>query len=274
MGHLLHLTPTTRAIETDGLPGDERTQQARPSELRKRILVIDVGGTNVKVLAAGALEPRKTPSGRKLTPSKMIESVRALAEDWQYDAVSIGFPGLVGKSGPICEPGNLGKGWVGFDWAAALERPVKVANDAAMQALGSYEGGRMLFLGLGTGVGAALIAEHSILPLEIGDLPWQKERTTIGDVLSREGLRRQGLRAWRRAVDVVACRLMKMFVADYVVLGGGNAKKLKQLPHGMRLGHNQTAFRGGFRLWGVEDVPVQSPNEPPSDTVPVEWRLI
>ncbi len=214
------------------------------------------------------------PSGKTLTPARMVRAVKKLARDWDFDAVSIGFPGIAGLSGPASEPGNLGHGWVGFDFAAAFERPVKVANDAAMQALGSYDGGRMLFLGLGTGVGAALIAEKAIVPMELSELPWNKRAETIGDVLSSAGLKRIGARRWRRIVDLVTRRMMKAFLVDYVVIGGGNAKKLKKLPHGVRLGHNLTAFRGGFRLWGVEDVPMLSPDAPPQAREPIEWRLV
>src|SRR5579884_466117 len=161
------------------------------------ILTIDVGGTKVKILATGQTEPRKAPTGRDFTPAKLVETVRHLAHDWEYEALSIGLPALVGPQGPRSEPGNLGFGWVGFDYAAAFDRPVKIINDAAMQALGSYEGGRMLFLGFGTGLGSALIAENVIVPLELGDLPYRKG-LTVGDVLGRQGLERLGRRAWSR----------------------------------------------------------------------------
>jgi polyphosphate glucokinase len=243
---------------------------AKPS----KILSIDIGGTHLKILATGETEPRKAESGPHHTPSKMVAAVKRLAKGWNYDAVSIGFPGLAGPSGPQSEPGNLGNGWVGFDFTAAFGRPVKIANDAAMQALGSYAGGRMLFLGLGTGVGAALIAERAIVPMELSELPWRRTRSTLGDLLSAKGLEGAGVRHWRQIVDVVACRLMKAFLVDYVVIGGGNAKKLKDLPHGLRLGHNLAAFRGGFRLWDIDEVPVTSVDAAMQDHASGPWRLL
>ncbi|MFO0844791.1 MAG: hypothetical protein U0797_20735 [Gemmataceae bacterium] len=217
------------------------------------ILIIDIGGTKVKILATGQTEPRKAPSGKEFTPAKLVETVRELAQGWDYQAISIGYPGLVGAHGPRSEPGNLGPGWVGFDYPAAFGLPVKMVNDAAMQALGSYDGGRMLFLGLGTGLGSALIAGQVIVPLELGRLPFDGT-LTLGEVLGRRGLERIGKREWRKAVDRVVPALMGAFAADSVVLGGGNSKLVKNLPPGTRLGHNLTAFRGGVRLWGLEDV--------------------
>jgi polyphosphate glucokinase len=250
--------------------------KTRSPEQRKqmKILAVDIGGTNVKLLLSGESAPRKFPSGKDLTPAKMVSAVKALTKDWRYEGVSIGFPGRTGRTGPTCEPGNLGKGWVGYDFSAAFDRPVKIANDAAMQALGSYDGGRMLFLGLGTGLGSAMIADQTISPFELGDLPWRRDRETLGHALSSRGLERVGSRAWRKMVHFAAGRLMKAFLVDYVVLGGGNAKKLKQLPHGLRLGHNQTAFRGGFRLWAVEDVPALSADMQSEPRQPIEWRLL
>jgi hypothetical protein len=217
------------------------------------ILAIDIGGTKVKILATGQTEPRKAPTGKGFTPAKLVETVRALAHDWEYEAVTIGYPGMVGRHGPRSEPGNLGPGWVGFDFATAFGLPVKMVNDAAMQALGSYEGGRMLFLGLGTGLGSALVTGHVVVPLELGRLPYDGART-LGEVLGRRGLARAGKKEWRLSVERAVASLMSAFVADYVVIGGGNAKQVKDLPPGSRLGHNLTAFRGGFRLWSVEDV--------------------
>ena len=216
------------------------------------ILVVDIGGSKLKILATGETEPRKQSSGKKLTPTRMVETVLKLADGWDYEAVSLGYPGLVGPLGPRSEPGNLGPGWVGFNFAAAFGKPVKVINDAAMQALGSYEGGRMLFLGLGTGLGSSLIAGNIIFPLELGRLPFDTERT-LGMVLGRRGLDRLGKAAWRKTVTAAVTALMGAFVADYVVIGGGNAKHLKDLPPGARRGHNLTAFRGGIRLWSTED---------------------
>jgi polyphosphate glucokinase len=184
------------------------------------VLTVDIGGSSVKVLASGQTEPRKRRSGKKLTPAKMVEIVQELAKGWDYDAISIGYPGLVGNQGPSSEPGNLGAGWVGFDFSSAFGPPVRIMNDAAMQALGSYEGGRMLFLGLGTGAGSALITEEVILTLELGHLPY-KRGETLGEALGRQGLKRLGKTAWRRAVTDVAPALMKAFLADSVVIGGG-----------------------------------------------------
>jgi predicted NBD/HSP70 family sugar kinase len=241
-----------------------------------KILAIDIGGSKVKALATGQTEPRRMPSGKNLTPARMVEEIRELVKDWEYEAVSIGYPGQVGNSGPRSEPGNLGDGWVGFNFAAAFEKPVRIVNDAAMQALGSYEGGRMLFLGLGTGLGSTLISENVLVPLELGQLR-SRGGETFGGVLGRRGLRRLGKRTWRRAVKKAVISLMDALLVDYVVLGGGNAKLLRQLPPGVRLGHNLTAFRGGFRLWGLEDVrtlSVDGEHEHPSTTPPTEWRLI
>jgi polyphosphate glucokinase len=219
-----------------------------------QVLTVDIGGSSIKILASGQTEPRKRRSGKSLTPPKMVEIVQELAEGWDYEAISIGYPGLVGTLGPSSEPGNLGDGWVGFDFASAFGLPVRIMNDAAMQALGSYEGGRMLFLGLGTGLGSAMITEEFIITLELGQLPY-KRGETLGEALGRQGLRRLGKTAWRRAVADVAPALMKAFLADSVVIGGGNAKKLKELPAGIRLGHNLTAFRGGVRMWNTGTAP-------------------
>jgi hypothetical protein len=232
-------------------PAPDDSSAALPAP--KSILVIDIGGTKVKILATGQTEPRKASSGKSFTPAKLVEKVRALAAGWSYDAITIGYPGLVGAHGPRAEPGNLGPGWVGFDFAAAFGLPVKMVNDAAMQALGSYEGGRMLFLGLGTGLGSAMITGNVIVPLELGRL-WFDDRQTLGEVLGREGMKRLGKAQWRQLVTRTVSMLMGAFVVDYVVLGGGNAKHFKDLPPGVRRGHNLTAFRGGIRLWGLEDV--------------------
>jgi polyphosphate glucokinase len=239
------------------------------------ILVIDIGGSRLKILANGQTEPRRRRSGIGLTPQRMVEIVRDLAGDWQYDAVSIGYPGLVGDHGPKSEPGNLGAGWVGFNFAAAFERPVRIINDAAMQALGSYDGGRMLFLGFGTGLGSALIAERVIVPLELGNIPEPGGRT-LGDILGRRGLKLLGKKRWRKAVAWAVPALMASTLADYVVLGGGNAKEIKVPPAGSRLSNNLTAFRGGLRLWHLEDVHTlhNGDEKPPEPPKPAEWRLI
>ncbi|GIW80550.1 MAG: hypothetical protein KatS3mg105_2357 [Gemmatales bacterium] len=216
-----------------------------------KILVVDVGGTNIKIRRSGQDEIRKTPSGPELTAHQMVEKVKSLAGDWEYDVVSIGYPGPVVHGKPLSEPKNLGPGWVSFDFEAAFGKPVKVINDAAMQALGSYEGGRMLFLGLGTGLGSTLIIDGVIAPMELAHLPYRKGRT-FEDYVGARGLKRLGKKKWLQAVDDVVARLKAALVADYVVLGGGNAKKLKTLPEGARLGANANAFVGGFRMWKQE----------------------
>jgi predicted NBD/HSP70 family sugar kinase len=238
-----------------------------------KVLAVDIGGTKIKVLATGQTEPRKAVSGRGLTPARMVEIVRDLAKDWEFEAISLGYPGLVGPGGPRSEPGNLGPGWVGFDYAAAFDHPVKIVNDAAMQALGSYEGGRMLFLGLGTGLGSALIAESVIVPLELGRLPYRR-RASLGETLGRRGLKVHGKTAWKKVVTEAASTLMAAFEVDYVVLGGGNAKLLREPPPGCRMGHNLTAFRGGFRLWGLDGVPVLGADHLDKAAPATEWRLI
>jgi len=246
-----------------------------PARAPRSILAVDVGGTGLKVLATGQSEPRRRDSGPLMTPQEMVELVREMASDWQYDAVSIGYPGQVGDHGPRSEPGNLGAGWVGFNFAAAFDRPVRIVNDAAMQALGSYDGGRMLFLGLGTGLGSAMIAENVIVPLELGELPYRRRR--LGEVLGRDGLERVGKKKWRQVIDRVVPLLMAATLADYVVIGGGNAKRIKNPPGGARLSNNLTAFRGGFRLWHLEDVRTLQGDEnekPPEPPRPSEWRLI
>lgn len=263
--------------------GASRPRQAKSSAKRKAepdshptsILVIDIGGTKLKVLLSGHHEPRKIATGKRFTPARMVEAVTKLTEDWQYDAISIGFPGLVGDHGPRSEPGNLGAGWVGFPFATAFGKPVRIVNDAAMQALGSYDGGKMLFLGLGTGVGSALISEKVIVPMELGGLLYHDGRTLF-DVLGKKGLASAGKVAWRQAVADVVKMLLAAMVADYVVIGGGSAKYVKDLPPGARLGHNLTAFRGGFRLWNVEDVPTLSAEGTaiPTPREPTEWRYL
>jgi polyphosphate glucokinase len=213
-----------------------------------KILVIDIGGTNVKVKLSGQDEVRKIPSGKDLTPAAMVAGVRESTKDWDYDQVSIGYPGPVIKENILLEPVNLGRGWVGFDFSAALGKPVRLINDAAMQALGSYDGGRMLFLGLGTGLGTTLILDGLVAPMELGHLPYKKGRT-FEEYVGNAGLERIGKRKWRVAVADVVARLRHAFIADYVVLGGGNVKKLDELPPDCRAGDNSRAFVGGVRLW-------------------------
>jgi polyphosphate glucokinase len=202
-----------------------------------RVLVIDVGGTNVKLLATGQKEPRKIPSGPEMTSSKMVRVVKDAVTDWKFDCISLGYPGPIINGRPLREPHNLGGGWVGF-----------MINDAAMQALGSYDGGRMLFLGLGTGLGSAMVVEGTLEPMELAHLIY-KDGKTYEDYLGLRGLIRLGKKKWRRHVAKVVERLTVALEADYVVLGGGNSKKLKDVPRGARIGSNMNAFLGGFRMW-------------------------
>jgi len=218
--------------------------------MKKRILVIDVGGTHVKLMISRA-KKQKFKSGPKLTPREMVAEVKGEVEDWKFDAISIGFPAPVRDGRIIAEPKHLGKGWVRFNFEKALGKPVRIVNDAALQALGSYRGGRMLFLGLGTGLGSALVLRDLVLPLELGDLPYRDDRI-IEDLLGKLGIAEVGEKEWERLVARAVAQLKKSFIADYVVLGGGNAKKLKQLPEGAELGHNRNAFLGGARLWQID----------------------
>ena len=213
-----------------------------------RILAIDVGGTNVKVLLSGSHVPRKVASGPDMTARAMVAAVKQLTRDWRYDVVSLGYPGPVLHGKPVVDPKNLGGGWVGFDFTRAFGKPVRIVNDAAMQALGSYQGGRMLFLGLGTGLGSAMIVDGLLEPLELAHLPYKKGRT-YEDYVGLRGLERLGKKRWRRAVADVVEKLQAAVEADYVVLGGGNAKLLQSPPRGARLGENSNAFHGGFMLW-------------------------
>src|SRR5437773_1431113 len=211
------------------------------------VLVIDIGGTHVKVLASGQDAHRAFDSGPSLTPKRMVSKVRQIVADWKYDVVSIGYPGPVLRNRPVSEPWNLGKGWAGFNFEAAFKRPAKVVNDAAMQALGSYKRGKMLFLGLGTGLGSALIVDGIVEPMELGHLPYKK--ATFEDYVGIRGLEKYGKKKWRSSVADVVKRLVAAIEPDEVVLGGGNVKKLKKLPAGCRAGDNANAFLGGFRLW-------------------------
>src|SRR5262245_36336243 len=221
------------------------------------VLAIDVGGTNVKILATGQTEPRKFPSGPTLTPKRMVAGVKKLAGNWKYEAVSIGYPGMVVRNRPLAEPHNLGRGWAGFDFQAAFKRPVKVVNDAAMQALGSYKRGKMLFLGLGTGLGTTMIVDGTIEPMELAHLPYKNG--TYEDYVGERSLEKRGKKKWRRHVADVVERLTAALEPDDVVLGGGNVKKLKELPKGCRAGDNANAFLGGFRMWEKADNQRRSP---------------
>jgi len=214
----------------------------------RKVLAIDVGGTHVKVLATGRRKPLEIPSGPKMTAKQMVRDVRQGTTGWRYSVVSIGYPGPVLHGKPVSEPPNLGGGWVGFDFKKAFGRPVRLINDAAMQALGSYKGGRMLFLGLGTGLGSALIVDGVLEPMELAHLPYKKGKT-YEDLVGNAALQRFGKKKWRRYVADVVTRLQAALEADEVVVGGGNAKFLRSLPRGVRLGSNANAFLGGYRLW-------------------------
>jgi predicted NBD/HSP70 family sugar kinase len=229
--------------------------------MKKKILVIDVGGSNVKLMISRS-EKRKFKSGPELTPRAVVAQIKPLVSDWKFDAISMGFPAPVRDGRILSEPKNLGKGWVGFDFEKALGEPVRIINDAAMQALGSYHGGRMLFLGLGTGLGSALVWDNYVLPLELGDLPY-RNGSIIEDYLGKTGLARLGEKTWRRDVEHALVQLKKSLIADYVVLGGGNAKKLDALPEGIERGHNRNAFLGGTRLWQID-----------SHTRRPKWRIL
>ncbi|HXJ79768.1 MAG TPA: ROK family protein [Candidatus Methylomirabilis sp.] len=211
------------------------------------VLAIDVGGTHVKILVTGQTERREFESGPALTAQRMVAGVRKLVRGWKYDVVSIGYPGPVLHGRPVAEPHNLAKGWVRFDYRAAFRHPVKVVNDAAMQALGSYRGGKMLFLGLGTGLGSALIVDGIVEPMELGHLPFKK--STYEDYVGVRGLEKRGKKKWRKHVADAIEELMAALEPTDIVLGGGNVKKLKVLPKGCRAGDNANAFLGGFRLW-------------------------
>jgi polyphosphate glucokinase len=227
------------------MPGSLRMMHRKR---RQRVLVIDVGGTHVKVLATGKRERRKLESGPTMTARQMVAAVKKLTADWSYDVVSIGYPGPVLHGKPVAEPRNLGPGWLGFDFRKAFGKPVRLVNDAAMQALGSYEGGRMLFLGLGTGLGSAMIVDGRLEPMEIAHLPYRKGRT-YEDYVGLRGLQRLGTKKWRKAVADVVAKLGACLEAEYVVLGGGNARLIRKLPPRTCLGDNANAFRGGFMLW-------------------------
>ncbi len=232
-----------------------------------KVLVIDIGGTNVKILATGQTEARKFPSGPTMTPRKLVAGVLRLAGDWTYDVVAIGYPGRVVGDRAVTEPRNLARGWVGFNFAAALKRPVKVINDASMQALGSYKGGTMLFLGLGTGLGSALMVDGHIVPMEIGALSYKNG--TVEDYLGLRGLKKLGKKKWGKTLKLLAARFQTALFLDDFVIGGGNAKKLKTAPPGCRLGDNANAFIGGFRLWesNGEQHATHSPKRPSLDRV-------
>jgi polyphosphate glucokinase len=216
-------------------------------ELLMNILVVDVGGTHVKILATGQKRHRQFDSGPKMTPQVMVDGVVKAAKGWKFEAIAMGYPGPVLRHAPAADPHNLAPGWVGFDFEAAFGCPVKMVNDAAMQALGSYQGGKMLFLGLGTGLGTAMIVDGILEPMELGHLPYKKK--TFEDYVGVRGLERVGKKKWREYVADVVARFVAALEVEYVVLGGGNVHKLKKLPPNCRAGDNNNAFQGGFRLW-------------------------
>jgi polyphosphate glucokinase len=222
-----------------------------PAEKHLKVLVIDVGGTHVKLLMSGQKEPTKFVSGPKMTAAIMVRDVKKAIRGWKFDCISIGYPGPIINGHPLREPHNLGGGWMKMNFQKAFGHPVKIVNDAAMQALGSYKGGKMLFLGLGTGLGSAMISDGYLEPMELAHLLYKKGKT-YEDYLGIRGLEKYGKKKWRREVFKVTELLKAALEADYVVLGGGNSKKLKKLPPGSRLGNNYNAFIGGFRLWQTD----------------------
>jgi predicted NBD/HSP70 family sugar kinase len=222
-----------------------------PAEKHLKVLVIDVGGTHVKLLMSGQKEPTKFVSGPKMTAAIMVRDVKKAIRGWKFDCISIGYPGPIINGHPLREPHNLGGGWMKMNFQKAFGHPVKIVNDAAMQALGSYKGGKMLFLGLGTGLGSAMISDGYLEPMELAHLLYKKGKT-YEDYLGIRGLEKYGKKKWRREVFKVTELLKAALEADYVVLGGGNSKKLKKLPPGARLGNNNNAFIGGFRLWQTD----------------------
>jgi polyphosphate glucokinase len=235
-----------------------------------KILAVDVGGTHVKILATGQMQKREIVSGPRMTARQMVSAVKKLAKGWAYDAVSVGFPGPVLHGRPLAEPHNLGPGWTGFDFASAFGLPVKVVNDAAMQALGSYRGGRMLFLGLGTGLGTAMIVNGIVEPMELGHLPYKKG--TFEDYVGDRGLHRVGKKRWRKLVKDVIERLVAATEPDDVVIGGGNLIHLKTLPKGCRAGSNDYAFIGGFRMWDSARAPINRGSKKKKPTVAGKQR--
>jgi ROK family len=218
--------------------------------MKKKILVIDVGGSHVKLMISRS-QKRKFKSGPRLTPREMVAQIKEEVADWEFAAISMGFPAPVRDGRIADEPKHLGKGWVGFNFEKAFGKAIRIINDAAMQALGSYRGGRMLFLGLGTGLGSTLIWANNVLPLELGDLPY-RDHKIIEDFLGKPGMVMLGEKEWSREVEHAVIQLKKSLIADYVVLGGGNVKKLDSLPRGVERGHNRNAYLGGMRLWQTE----------------------
>jgi polyphosphate glucokinase len=228
------------------------------------VLVIDIGGTNVKLWHSGHQEHRKFESGKTLTPDEMVRQTKDVIEDWSFEAIALGLPCRVSAGRPVEDPQNLGPGWVGYHFASALGQPVRIMNDACLQALGSYDGGRMLFLGLGTGVGSALIADHLVLSLDMGRMRYGGER--VWEVLGEAGFQELGVKKWTKAVEEIVPVLKHAMMADYVVLGGGNVKEITELPDGVRRGHNRTVAEGGRRLW--EEMP------DPTEKLLGDWLIL
>ena len=216
----------------------------------KSVLVVDVGGSNIKLMRSGSKERIKFPSGARFTPRQLVAAIAKHAPGWEFDAISLGLPIPIVNGIPVRDPNNLGRGWTRFDFNAAFGKPCRLLNDAAMQAIGSYEGGRMLFLGLGTGLGSAMILDNVVIPLELGELSYSPQRT-FEDMIGQHGRKHLGHKKWEEAVETITAILRMGLVVDYVVMGGGNARKLSRLPKGARLGDNRNAFIGGLRLWGL-----------------------
>ncbi len=232
-----------------------------PKPPYSKILVVDAGGSHIKLMLSGSKDRIKIDSGPRFTPRQMMAGIRKVAGDWDYEAVSLGLPTPIVRDRPAREPNNLGRGWVKFDYGSAFGKPCILINDAAMQALGSYEGGRMLFLGLGTGLGSAMVLDHVIVPLELGELSFTQQRT-FEDMLGREGRKRLGPKKWEEALDRIVAILRNAFVTDYIVIGGGNARRIELMPEGTRLGDNRNAFIGGLRLWGMSPARDESKSHP------------
>ena len=230
-----------------------------------RVLIVDIGGSHIKLAVSGTDLRESIDSSDDMGPTEMLDRFQARLSDWRYDVVSLGYPGQVGPSGPIKEPGNLGTGWVDFDFAGALGKPVRIVNDAVMQALGAYHGGRMLFLGLGTGLGSALISEQVAVPLELGELPYRGG--SLMDAIGRNALEQLGHERWQDAIFEVAPALLRALMADYLVLGGGNAAKVDPLPDNTERGGNEDAVEGGHRLWRDAIEPIDSTSAP-------FWRVV
>jgi polyphosphate glucokinase len=227
---------------------DTPSQNNEPSEAAQTVLAIDLGGSHVKVHLSTGGEKRSVTSGAGMTPERMVKAVKEMAEGWGFDVIGMGYPGPVQNDMPSLDPHNLGSGWKEYDFAKAFGKPVRLVNDALMQAIGSYEGGRMLFLGLGTGLGSAMVADNVCLPMELAHLPYKK-KLTFEDVVGLRGLEANGKAKWRKSVADVAERLKAAVQPDYIVIGGGNVDKLKDMPDGCRRGDNENAFAGGFRIW-------------------------